>query len=168
MYVDPRGLPTRRDDVGIVDEEIGTRMPVFGEVRHDAEMDLDVIRLGKPVATALVRPRREPQPCVVSQRHIEITDREDRRDPLQSAHMTVTLRHLGREPVRSRPMSRSPACTMVPRFRRCTIHLRMTGGTSWPRILASSSTSAMRPLPNRARATPNRCWISGRAAATYR
>src|SRR5207245_7994822 len=44
MDLDPCGLPVRRDDVSVVYEQVGTRMTVFAEVLHDAEMDLDVFR----------------------------------------------------------------------------------------------------------------------------
>src|SRR6185369_10980106 len=94
MNLDSGSLPARCDGVRIIDEQIRTRSDVFTEVRHDAEMDLDVIAYREPVPAAVVLPSREPEPCRVRQRNIEIAHGKDRCDPHQSAH-GLTLRRPG-------------------------------------------------------------------------
>ncbi len=90
MDLDPCVLPARRDGVGVVDEQIGTGMTVFVKVRHDTEMDLDVVGNRKPVIATVVRSGREAQPGVMSKCYLKVVHWKDRRDSLHSVHR-VTL-----------------------------------------------------------------------------
>jgi hypothetical protein len=62
VHFDSRSFPASSDRVGIVHEEIRTRSAVLIGVRYDTEVDLDVIRYGKSVATTaeprVANPRR--------------------------------------------------------------------------------------------------------------
>jgi len=86
VHLDSRGFPTRRDSVGVVHEQVRTRMAVFIEVRRDTEMNLDIVGERESVATAPVSTRGEPKGGVVREGHVKIAHGEDRRDPLEFAH----------------------------------------------------------------------------------
>ena len=57
-----------------------------GRVLDDAEMDLDPVSYREAVTAVLGGPSRETEPLIVRERHIEIADRKDRRNPLEGCH----------------------------------------------------------------------------------
>src|SRR5262245_18633066 len=85
MNVHSSRKPCRCHVVGVVDEQVGrTDTAVIG--RNHAQMDLDPVPRGEPVAAASVRSDSETELTVVRHRYVEVMDGEDRRYTLQAAH----------------------------------------------------------------------------------
>src|SRR6266568_4828688 len=89
----PCRAPLLGKSIGVLHEEIGAVDPLIVQ-RHDAEMDLDPVPCREAIPAAVIRASCEAEPLVVRQRRVEISVRENRRDPSQAAHRLMLAQRL--------------------------------------------------------------------------